>query len=186
VTPQTETVALEALTKHLVTPESEKPYHLDLETIEAFVDDKLDPLDRSTAKLHLEDCAECSSEVEDLRESLATMKAASHTRVVEHRTAEAVSRRFSMPLRIAAVIALIAFATVALIGVLRWRSTNPGITTSSQPTPFASPQLPVLVPSPGSGLNPPNLAENPPSKKPGEEPRRVIALKGWPQRDSHR
>ena len=177
VTPQTEAVALEALTKHLVTPESEKSYHLDLETIEAFVDDKLDALDRSTAKLHLEDCTECSSEVEDLRESLATMKAASHTRVVEHRTAATISRRISMPLRIVAVIALIAFATVALIGVLRWRSKNPDITTGSQPTPFASPQLPVLAPSPNSGLNPPNLAENPPSKKPGEEPRRIVALK---------
>jgi predicted anti-sigma-YlaC factor YlaD len=178
VTPQEEAVALEALMKHLVTPESEKPYHLDLEAIEAFVDDKLDPLDRSTAKLHLEDCAECSSEVEDLRESLATMKAASHTRVVEHQASETVSRRFSMPLRIAAVIALIAVATVALIGVLKWRSTSPGITTGSQPTPFTSPQLPALAPSPGS--NPPNLAENPPSKKPGEEPRRVIALKDGP------
>jgi len=131
-------------------------------------------------KLHLEDCAECSSELEDLREPLATLKAASHPPVVEHPTAETVSRRFSMPLRIAAVIALIAFATVALIGVLRWRSTNPGITTGSQPTPSASPQLPVLAPSPGSGLNPPNLAENPPSKKPGEEPRRVISLKDGP------
>lgn len=180
VTPQTEAVALEALTKHLVTPESEKPYHLDLETIEAFVDDKLDALDRSTVKLHLEDCAECSSEVEDLRESLATMKAASHPRVVEHRTAAILSRRFSMQLRIAAVIALIAFATVALIGVLRWRSNNPGITTGSQPTPFASPQLPVLAPSPNSGFNPPNLAENPPIRKPGEESRRVIAVKDGP------
>ena len=180
ITPQTETVALEALTKHLVTPEREEPYHLDLETIEAFVDDKLEALDRSTVKLHLEDCAECSSEVEDLRESLATMKAASHTRVVEHRTAETVSRRFSMPLRIAAVIALIAFATVALIGVLRWRSPSPGITTGSQPTPFASPQLPVLAPSPNSGLNPPNLAENPPSKERREESRKTIALKDGP------
>jgi hypothetical protein len=179
VTPQTEAVALEALTKHLVTPESEKPYHLDLETIEAFVDDKLDALDRSTAKLHLEDCTECSSEVEDLRESLATMRAASHTRVVKHRTAATVSRRFSMPLRIAAAIALIAFATVALIAVVRWTSTNPGITTGSQ-TPFASPQLPVLAPSPGSGTNPPNLVENPPSKQPREESRKVIALKDGP------
>jgi hypothetical protein len=177
VTPQTEAVALEALTKHFVTSEREEPYHLDLETIEAFVDDKLDALDRSTAKLHLEDCIECSSEVEDLRESLATMKAASHTRVVEHRTAETVSRRFSMPLRIAAVIALIVFGTVALIGIFKWRSTSPGITTGSQPTPFGSPQLPVLAPSPGSGLNPPNLAENPASKEPREEPRKVVALK---------
>ena len=181
VTPQTEAVALEALTKRLVTPEREEPYHLDLETIEAFVDDKLDALDRSTAKLHLEYCTECSSEVEDLRESLATMKAVPHTRVVEHQASETVSRRFSMPLRIAAVIALIAVATVALIGVLKWRSNNPGITTGSQPTPFASPQLPVLAPSPNSGPNPPNLAENPPpSKKPGEETRRVIAVKDGP------
>jgi len=180
VTPQTEAVALDALTKHLITPESDEPYHLDLETIEAFVDDQLDALDRSTAKLHLEDCTECLSEVEDLRESLATMKAASHTRVVEYRTAGTVSRRFSMPLRVAAVIALIAFATVALIAVLRWGSTNPGITTGSQPTPFASPQLPVLAPSPGSGTNPPNLVENPPSKQPREESRKVIALKDGP------
>src|SRR5204863_9119361 len=54
---------------------------------------------------------------------------------------------------------------------------NPSVTTGTQPTPSASPQLPVLAPSPGGGLNPPILAENPPSKKPDEDPRRVVALK---------
>ena len=77
VTAQTEAVAAQALSNHLLPQEGDEPYHLDPATIEAFVDDKLDALDRNIAKLHLEDCAECSDEVTDLRESLATMKVVS-------------------------------------------------------------------------------------------------------------
>src|SRR5215471_11453735 len=57
---ETEGLAIQTLTDQLLPQEGEQPFHLDPETIEAFVDDKLDPLDRSTAKLHLADCAECS------------------------------------------------------------------------------------------------------------------------------
>jgi hypothetical protein len=183
VTTQIEAVALRTLTGHLLPTEDEEPFHLELETIEAFVDDTLDPLDRSTVKLHLEDCAQCGAEVSDLRESLATMKAASRQQVDGPRTAEVAksrSLRFSMPIRIAATVALIAFAAVALIAVFRWRSSSPSITTGSQPTPFASPQAPALTPSPSTGANPPKLAENPPTKEPNEQPRNVIALKDGP------
>lgn len=182
VTPQIEAVALRTLTGHLLPTEDEEPFHLELETIEAFVDDTLDPLDRSTVKLHLEDCAQCAAEVSDLRESLATMKAASR-RPSERLPAEGRSSRslkFSTPIRIAATIALIAFAAIALIALFRWRSSSPSIITGSQPTPFASPQAPALTPSPSTGANPPRLAENPPTKEPNEQPRNVIALKDGP------
>ena len=67
VTPETGAVAVAALTDHLLPQTGDEPYHLDANRIEAFVDDKLDPLDRSTARLHLEDCAECSDELTDFR-----------------------------------------------------------------------------------------------------------------------
>jgi Putative zinc-finger len=182
VTAQIEAVALRTLTGHLLPNEDEESFHLELETIEAFVDDTLDPLDRSTVKLHLEDCAQCAAEVSDLRESLATMKAASrrHSESLRPEIKSLRSLRFSMPIRIAAMVALIAFAAVALIAVFRWRSSSPGIITGSQPTPSGSPQAPALTPSPSTGANPPKLAENPPTKGPSEQPRNVIALKDGP------
>jgi hypothetical protein len=182
VTTQIEAIALRTLTGHLLPNDDEESFHLELETIEAFVDDTLDPLDRSTVKLHLEDCAHCAAEVSDLRESLATMKAASR-RPSERLPAESRSSRslkFSTPIRIAAMVALIAFAAVALIAVFKWRSSSPGIITGSQPTPFASPQAPALTPSPSTGANPPKLAEYPPTKEPSQQPRNVIALKDGP------
>lgn len=187
VTAQIEAVALRTLTGHLLPTEDEEPFHLELETIEAFVDDTLDPLDRSTVKLHLDDCAECSAEVTDLRESLATMKAASRQQDKDHPVREITSSprfAFSVPMRIAAVVALIAFAAVAWIVLSKWRSTSPTqapngreIAVGSQPTPLASPQIPV-APSPSIGVNPPKLAENPPGKGTGEsQPRALISLK---------
>src|ERR1051325_4957403 len=97
---------------HLLPTEGEEPYHLDYETIEAFIDDKLAATDRSTAKLHLEDCAECSAEVEDLRESLATMRATSREverKRAEHRTPQRHAA-FAPPMRIAAMVAFVLFA----------------------------------------------------------------------------
>lgn len=179
VTSQAEAVALRNIGDHLLLQEGEEPYHLNPATIEAFVDDTLDALDRSTAKLHLEDCAECSAEITDLRESLATMRAAAPS---GGRQSEDIrpSRRvvFTAPMRIAAMVALIAFAAIALVAVFRWRLTSPSITTGSQPTPIASPQVPSLGPSPSTGVNPPTLAENPPPKEPREEPLKVIAKDG--------
>lgn len=178
VTPQAEVVALEALTNHVLPQEYEDPLHLDSETIEAFVNDTLDPLDRSTAKLHLEDCTECSNEVNDFRESLATMKAASRqqdgrqTIAVEATT---VRTRFSVQMKIAAAVALIAFAMVALMVVSRLRSTPVETTVGSQPTPLSSPQSPGVAPSPAI-INPPQLAENPPVKGSVEKHQNAVAV----------
>jgi hypothetical protein len=88
-------------------------------------------------------------------------------------------------MRIAAMVALIAFAAVALIVTSRWRSTRPGqpptnvseISAGSQPTPLASPQIPSLTPSPNT-VSPPKLAENPPGKGTGERQQgALVALK---------
>lgn len=184
VTSQTEAVAIQTLTDHLLAQEGEEPFHLDPATIEAFVDDNVTMIDRNIVNLHLADCVECSDEVTDLRESLATMKAASHSPEERPQTSETLTRRalkLSMPMRIAAVVALIAFATVALLVASRWRSTGPDrptddrdITAGTQPTPLASPQTPSVTPSPDV-VNPPQLAENPPGKISDERDRNVIA-----------
>jgi hypothetical protein len=110
------------------------------------------------------------------------MKAASrrHSESLRAEIRPLQSLKSSMPIRIAAMVTLIAFAALALIAVFRWRSSSPGIITGSLPTPFASPQAPALTPSPSTGANPPKLAENPPIKEPSEQPRNVIALKDGP------
>lgn len=190
VTSQAEAEALQALTNHVLPQEADEPYHLDPATIEAFVDDSLNALDRSTVKLHLEDCAECSAEVSDFRESLATMRAVSRQYEESQPSKVAPGTRagaFSVPMRIAAAVALIAVATVALLLFSRWRSTpvqRPGTgsdtTAGSNPTPGASPQTPAVAPSPES-VTPPNLAENPPVKGPNEKREgALVALKDGP------
>lgn len=167
VTPQVDAVAVQALTNHLLPQEDEAPYHLDPATIEAFVDDKLDALDRSTARLHLEDCAECTDEVNDLRESLATMRAASREREVERKPNAIEPRRplmFSRSLRIAAMIALVAVTAVALIVAFRRSTRSPlspdkrDITAGPQLTPKSSPQVPAFAPSPESISRSTNVA----------------------------
>jgi hypothetical protein len=183
-TPQVEAVAVQALTGHLLPQDDAEPYHLDLETMQSFVEDSLDVIDRNTAKLHLEDCAECSEEVTDLRESLATMRAASRKQQ-QAQIAVSAPRRlyiFATPMRIAATVALIAFAALALIAVWRWKSLGPQgtpgteTTAGSQPTPLTSPQIPSLAPSPA--LVNPNVAENPPNKDGGKTSSSpVMALK---------
>lgn len=184
VTSQTEAGAIQTLTDHLLPQEGDESFHLDPATIEAFVDDNLNTIDRHLVNLHLADCAECSDEVTDLRESLATMKTASRPPETQLQTSEILTRRaftLSMPMRIAAVVALIAFAAVALIVASRWRSTGPAqptndrdITAGTQPTPLVSPQIPSVTPSPNV-TGPPKLAENPPGKTSNERHRTVIA-----------
>ena len=178
VTSQTAAVALRTLTDHMLPQEGDEPFHLDPATIDAFVNDTLDPLDRSTVKLHLEDCQECADEVNDFRESLATMKAASR----EHRVGKSVAipspdprTRFSVPMRIAAAVALITFTTIALIVLYKWRTTSILTTEGSPPTPSASPQAPGVVPSPALATSP-QLVENPPGKGPVEKEADVIAV----------
>lgn len=180
VTAQTEAVALQTLTAHLLPGDDDEPFHLTPETIEAFVDDRLDALDRSTAKLHLEDCEECSNEVTDLRESLATMKAVSRQREERQPASMAATTSriaFSTPLRIAAAVGLIAVATVALIVLFKWKSTPVQVTTlGREPTPFASPQMPGITASPAPESSP-KVAENPPVNAPTERQQTAAALK---------
>jgi hypothetical protein len=167
VTAQTEAVAVQALSNHLLPQEGDEPYHLDPATIEAFVDDKLDALDRNIAKLHLADCAECSDEVTDLRESLATMRATSQA--AEVTIPARPHSRFSTPMRVAAAVALVSFAAIAFFVIWRLKSTtterSPGrdITVQNQPTPAPSPSVmaPGLAPSPNLGANPNGVNQGP-------------------------
>jgi len=175
VTAQTEAVAVQTLSNHLLPQEGDEPYHLDPATIEAFVDDKLDALDRNIAKLHLEDCAECSDEVTDLRESLATMRATSQAAEVTIPT----HARFSTPMTIAAAVALVSFAVIALFVMWRLKSTVtlPGreIAVQNQPTPAPSPSVttPGVAPSPNLAANPNGPNEGPPQPPKGS----VVSVK---------
>src|SRR5260370_13530539 len=72
-----EATVLRDLLNHLLPDDSEEPYHLEFEMIEGYVDKTLDRIDRDTVEMHLEICSECSAEVVDFRDSLATMRAAS-------------------------------------------------------------------------------------------------------------
>lgn len=186
VTPQAESLAVQTLTAHLLPKEDEEPYHLDLETMQSFVDDSLDVIDRNTVKLHLEDCAECSEEVIDLRESLATMRAASRGNENQHSAVIAPRPRymFPIPMRIAAIVAITAFAALALIAVWRWKSSGPiqpggTETVGSKPTPMISPLVPSLAPSPAA-VRSPEVAENPPGKQGNESSPTTVALKDGP------
>src|SRR5262249_29901311 len=134
---------------------------------------------------HLEDCVSCAAEVEDLRESLATMKAASRSNETTPPIA-VVSRfaRFSMPTRVAAVIAFASFVMIALFVIWKLRSTGPGqtpiggrdATVQTQPTPVPSSQ--ANVPGPTPSLGPiPNVAENGSKETPSPGNETILALK---------
>jgi hypothetical protein len=188
VIPEAEAAAVAALTDHLLPQADEGPFHLDATTIEEFVDDRLDPLDRSVARLHLEDCAECSDEVADFRESLATMRATGRTHESQRAEVGDLNRSFRLTpsMRIAATIALVAFAAVALLAVWRWKSSGPkapGMDTTAgfQPPPQPSPAIPSFTPSPAT-VNPPKLATNNPPAGAGRETpsSAAVALKDGP------
>jgi hypothetical protein len=183
VNPRAQSIAVAAMTAHLLPQDAEEPYHLDYETIEAFVDDKLDPIDRSAAKLHLEDCAECSAEIEDLRESLATMKAASRQQLASWTKVETPPRtaiKFTVPVRIAAMVAIAALGALMVFVIWRWKSSGPtqvpgtDRTAETKPTPNSSPITPSLGPSPAI-VTPPKLVENPPTKGLNEMPAPTVA-----------
>src|SRR5258705_7561665 len=116
VDPGIEALALEALSEHLVSESEHQPYHPDYETIELYVDDRLDDIDRNKIEEHLEVCPECSSQVTDLRESLATMSTVSVRQDEKELPFPDRIRSlirlpaFSRPLRLSALIALLVFA----------------------------------------------------------------------------
>jgi hypothetical protein len=180
VTPAVQTAAVNALTDHLL-PQAGESFHLDAETIEAFVDDKLNPLDRSTARLHLDDCAECVAEVNDLRESLATMKAMSQADSATHIMASR-SRTFSrFSMRIAAAIALIGFVAIALIVIWRLKSARsteapPQVAGGYEPGHSPGVNVPTATPSPAAST--PRLAENPPPLSPTKDV--LVTIKDGP------
>jgi hypothetical protein len=89
-------------------------------------------------------------------------------------------------MRIAATIALVAFAALVFLAVWRWKSSGPkppGVDTTagSQPTPSASPAIPSFAPSP-TNINPPKLAtNNQPAGTGSETPANAsVALKDGP------
>ncbi len=187
---QTEAVALRTLSEHLLPREGDEPYHLDYETIEAFVDERLDAIDRGTAKLHLEECAECLADVTDLRESLVTIRSTSVAQLGRRATIRdrllslAKLPTLSTPLRVSAVSGLIGLAVIA--GIFIWRlkmgsdqfPVRKEVTAGSQPTPFNTPQRnrPDITPSPSLGEPPTKLAENKPIKDSTESRPYAVAL----------
>ena len=180
VTPAVQTAAVHSLTVHLL-PEVDESYHLDAETIEAFVDDKLNPLDRSTARLHLDDCAECAAEVNDLRESLATMKAVSQVDSAALPVAATGARQFSrFSTRIAAAVALIGFVAIALIVIWRLKSGRSTVAPPQVAGGYENGRSPGNMPpaAPSPTVNPPRLAENPPASNPPKDV--VVTIKDGP------
>lgn len=194
-----EGVAFQALSDHLLPANGDEPYHLDYEMIEGYVENKLDELDRSTAELHLEVCAECLAEATDLRESLATMRAAT---VPQYLNKQSVRERlfrsmrfpaFSTPLRIFAIVAFAAFVVIAAVFVWRLKSGGPShgpagskdLSAESKPTPIqTSTPVPGVgnLPSPNHGPSPDRLAETTPKKRLNESPEEVLALNDGPNK----
>ena len=189
---RSEPIALQALSDHLLPGNDEESYHLDYEVIDGYIENKLDEVDRSTAELHFEVCAECLAEATDLRDSLATMRAVSvpqslHKQSVRERLLRSTRfPAFSTPQRISAIVA--AGVLIVLAAFLVWllKSDRPSqqpagkdLSAESKPTPIQSPtpisgvaNPPITNPTPG----PDRFAESPPSKRLNRSPEEVIAL----------
>ena len=155
-----EAAALLALCAHLLPGSEDEPYHLNFKLIEAYVGQKLTNVDNATAEMHLEVCETCLIEVKDLRESLATMQAATALKGSEiHRIKGSRGivglRRvlfFGRPLPFAAITACVVLAS--LIAVVIWQRqrsqrSRQEITKQSSPppapAPVESPRQPVVA-----------------------------------------
>ena len=191
---QTESVALTALSNHLLVETDEEPYHLEYETIQAYVEGTLDRVDRATADMHLEICSECSHEVEDLRESIATMSVASVPQVEKRESQRDTfwPLRLSAlprPLRISALVTLAVVAVVAAIAIWRLNSKRanqeqnpPQFSAGALPSPSESPKNPQAIssPQPTPHASPSKRVQvNPSNQFPGQQ---TIALADGPNR----
>jgi len=195
VDPGMEALALQTLSSHLISDSGSDPHHLEYETIESYVDDRLDKDERNEVERHLLVCSDCSSDVTDLRESLATMSTAS----IRQNEIEAISgdkigsrtrfQTFARPLQISALLALIVVAVIAVVLVWRLRSDRPesvggrDLTASgSQPTPVQSPfnTQPDSSPLPTPGPSSNKTMESAP-KKPTEA-REMVVLNDGPNK----
>jgi len=185
-----EAVGLQATLGHLV-ESNEEPYHPDYETIERYIEGRLERIDQDTIAMHLEVCPECLGEVADLRDSVATMTIAS---VLRHGQEANLRERilgltkvlgFSSPLRLSTFVAIVIVAMVA--GVVLWSVKSGGPTkapagggelTTGPRSPSQStlsPQVGVS-PLPTSELTPDRTVKINPTKRasqPGEE---ILAL----------
>lgn len=192
---QTESVALTALSNHLLVETDEEPYHLEYEAIQGYVEGTLDRVDRATADMHLEMCSECSHEVEDLRESIVTMSVASVPQVEKRESQRDTfwpQLRFSAlprPLRISALVTLAVVAVVAAIAIWRLNSKRanqeqnpPQFSAGALPSPIESPKNAQAVSSPQP--TPAGSPGRPLEVKPSDQsPRQgVIALADGPHR----
>src|SRR5260370_10178285 len=180
-----EAIVLQELLSHLLPDDSEEPYHLEFEMIEGYVDNALDLIDRDTVEMHLEVCSECSAELVDFRDSIATMRSAS---LVQINTAEKPALGDSIHalpslfrslylFRVPAIVALTLLAIVAALVVWRARSpqqqaqskrsasNNQGIAQQSSPIP--------VQPSPGTTI--PGLKSPLAGMKPPKAPSRTVS-----------
>lgn len=184
-----EPLALQALSDHLVTSNYDEPFHLDSELVEAYVEDNLDEIDRERTEMHLQRCIDCSAEVSDFRESLATMRAASLRRPLEESQRETLPAfiklpRFSSLHRIAAIAALATLALIALFVVWRFRSSGPTpsnenkLSAESKPPPIQSPSVAVVThsPSPSSGRSPKKFVEQTPNQGSDKSTQSAVVL----------
>ncbi len=189
----TEPLALQALSHHLVPSNFDERFHLDSQLVEGYVEDNLDDVDRERTEMHLQRCIECSAEVTDFRESLATMRAASIQPHVEQKSLRerllAFTRVpvFGSPLRVTAIVALAALALIAIVVVWRFKSTGStptpvgknDLSAESQPRPLPSPLSPQADVSPSPSQN--MLAESPITNS--TEPRQeILGLSDGPNR----
>ena len=176
------------LADQLVQSDYDLPHHLDYELVEGYVDDKLDKVDREAAEAHLQVCVECSEEVTDLRESLATMHAAPTgpnvaPKSVRERLLGFISLPvFANPLRVTALVALAVLAVIALVIVMRMKTVGPAVTPSGKdliaesiPTPIQSPRNSAVanVPSP---TPPPRVTDGPSNKTVIKSPDGLLVL----------
>ena len=133
----------------------EESDHLSDEQLTAFVDNELDAVDREIVESHLEICARCEAETEDLRafrEELASSAGAARM----PQTTPARPDRFTFlralflnqtPLQFAAAaVVLLLVATAALLLWRATRSANEEVAVV-RPTPAAAPAASVEAPS---------------------------------------
>lgn len=189
IDPSIETLAVETLSEHLV---SESDHHPDYETLQLYADQRLDNIDRHRVDDHLKACRECSSEVTDLRESFATMRAAAvlqrekNVPLRERLRSFTLLPVFSRPLRLSAVVALVVFAVIASVVVWRliWNRSVPSptgerdLTAGANPTPSQSPSNTPSggTPKPTPGPSPHRTVEPSPGRRPSERAAEMVAL----------
>lgn len=191
VSPEIEAVAVETLSADLLSEGKHESLHLDYETIESYVDGKLDSSDQKQIVDHLNACLTCAGEVADLRESLAAM---TNTAAIQGKNTVSIRQKiqsflrtlvFESPLRVSIPVAFMILLAIAVAVLWRLRSTNPEAVGNRQlsagPNPSPT-QSPVTVQASSS----PSPTESPsratPFASPTEPGQQIIALNDGPNK----